>query len=104
MSLDVSILHGRAKEEFDKSPCLVDSPNEIAECAKSKLSAVGFQVYDVMFLDANVDPAESPDKARFLRLEARYGESPDKHIFTFAILKPGGKYKLLWLQSAVATK
>lgn len=104
MATDISILHGRVKEEFDRNPCVVDSPAQIADCAKAKLSAAGFEVKEVGLLDANVDPADSPERARFLRLEAKYGDSPDKHIFTFAILKAAGKYKLLWLQSAAATK
>ncbi len=104
MSAEISLLHGKAKEQFDKNPCIVDAPDQLAECAKSRLAAAGFEAKDVMYLDANVDPAESPDKARFLRVEASYGGSADKHIFTFAVLKSAGKYKLLWLQSAVATK
>ncbi|CCC82635.1 hypothetical protein [Thermoproteus tenax] len=104
MSADVSILHGKAKEEFDKSPCVVDAASQLGDCAKERLAAAGFEVGDVMYLDANVDPADSPERARFLRVEARHSGSPGKHIFTFAILKSAGKFKLLWLQSAVATK
>ncbi|MEZ0249182.1 MAG: hypothetical protein ABWJ97_07885 [Thermoproteus sp.] len=104
MSAEISVLHGKAKEEFDKNPCMTDSPAQLGDCAKDRLAAVGFQVGDVSYLDANVDPAESPERARFLRVEATYGGSPDRHIFTFAILKAGGKFKLLWLQSAVMTK
>ncbi|MCI4464656.1 MAG: hypothetical protein RXQ56_09790 [Thermoproteus sp.] len=104
MSAEISLLHGRAKEAFDRDPCVADSPAQLGDCARGRLASAGFEARDLAYLDANVDPAESPERARFLRVEAKYGESPDKHIFTFAILKSAGKYKLLWLQSAVATK
>lgn len=98
--MEYGLLHGRAKEVLDREPCMVDQPSQLASCITERLRLAGFQVRAVQFLNANVDPAERLEDSRFIRVEALAGDE-NLHIFTFAVLKLGGRYKALWLQSAV---
>lgn len=98
--MEYGVLHGRAKEALDRDPCVVDQASQLASCIEERLRGVGFRVRSVQFLDSNVDPVDTPERARFIRVEASAADE-NTHVFTFAVLKPGGRYKALWLQSAV---
>jgi len=102
--MEYSILHGRVKEELDKSPCESVDASSLAECAEERLSKHGFSQIEHFFLDENIELARDPAEAKFLRVEAHLEGRRETHVFTFAILKSGGRYKLLWLQSAVVER
>lgn len=100
--MDYSIEHAKVKSHIEKSQCVGDTPRQVADCITEGIKTLGYVVTDVQLLDANVDPVEKVEDTRFVRVEARH--SGVTHIFTFAVLKPGGVYRALWLQSAVVEK
>ncbi len=100
--MDYSIEHARVKSQIEKNQCVGDTPRQLADCVAESIKTLGYVVTDVQLLDANVDPVEKIEDTRFMRIEASRGGVT--HIFTFAVLKPGGVYKALWLQSAVVEK
>lgn len=102
--MDYSIEHARVKELVEKAQCTGSTPLDVVNCIKERLREAGYAPTAAQLLDANVDPAERPEQARFIRLEAQREGDRNTHIFTFALLKPGGVYKPLWLQSAVVEK
>jgi hypothetical protein len=99
-----SIEHARVKELVEKAQCSGASPHDLLNCITEQLRSAGYIPAGTQLLDANVDPAERPEQARFIRIEARKEGDKNIHIFTFAVFKPGGVYKALWLQSAVVEK
>ncbi|MCX8136549.1 hypothetical protein [Pyrobaculum aerophilum] len=102
--MDYSIEHARVKEAIEKAQCSAPSPQELLSCIEGQLRGAGYTPVVSQLLDANVDPVERPEQARFIRIEAQRPGDRNTHIFTFAVLKPGGVYKALWLQSAVIEK
>jgi superfamily II helicase len=102
--MDYSIEHARVKEMIENAQCSGDSPNDLVNCITEQLKTAGYTPTTVQLLDSNVDPVERPEQTRFIRIEAQRGGDKNIHIFTFAVLKPGGVYKALWLQSAVVEK
>lgn len=101
--MDYSIEHAKVKELVEKATCSGAAPREVVECIRRQIEAAGYVPSAIQLLDSNVDIAEREEDARFIRIEAVKGGGAI-HIFTFAILKPGGVYKALWLQSAVLEK
>lgn len=104
MSMNYSVEHARVKEAIEKAQCSGASPLELVNCVETQLKAAGYTPTVTQLLDANVDPAEKPEYARFIRIEAQRTGDRNTHVFTFAVLRPGGVYKALWLQSAVIEK
>jgi superfamily II helicase len=102
--MDYSIEHARVKEMIEKAQCSGGSPNDLVNCITEQLKTAGYIPTTVQLLDSNVDPVERPEQTRFIRIEAQRGGDKNIHIFTFAVFKPGGVYKALWLQSAVVEK
>ncbi|AFA38606.1 hypothetical protein Pogu_0579 [Pyrobaculum oguniense TE7] len=102
--MSYSIEHARVKEAIEKSQCTGPTPLELLHCLENVLRNVGYTPTTSHLLDANVDPAEQPERARFIRIETQKAGEKNTHIFTFAILKSGGIFKALWLQSAVVER
>ncbi|MEM1597540.1 MAG: hypothetical protein QXP31_01340 [Pyrobaculum sp.] len=102
--MDYSIEHARVKEQVEKAQCAAQNPQDLANCIVEQIKALGYAPSKVHLLDANVDPVERPEQTRFIRIEASRAGDKNIHIFTFAVLRPGGVYKALWLQSAVVEK
>ncbi|ABO09264.1 hypothetical protein [Pyrobaculum calidifontis] len=102
--MDYSIEHGKVKEAIEKAQCTGASPQDVANCIVEQLKAAGYTPSKVQLLDANVDPVEKPEQTRFIRIEANKPGDKNVHIFTFAVLRPGGQFKPLWLQSAVVER
>lgn len=102
--MDYSVEHAKVKSQIEKAQCSGGTPMELVNCITEGIKASGYMVSKTQLLDANVDPAERPEDTRFVRIEAYREGDKNLHIFTFAVLKPGGVYKALWLQSAVVEK
>ncbi|ABL87655.1 conserved hypothetical protein [Pyrobaculum islandicum DSM 4184] len=102
--MNYSVEHAKVKELIEKAQCTGASPLDVVNCIIEQLRSAGYTPTTTQLLDANVDPAERLEQARFIRFEARREGDKNLHIFTFALLKPGGVYKPLWLQSAVIEK
>lgn len=93
-------LHKKVMELFMGSKCYDIDGELLIECVKDELAELGLKVITYSLFDIDGNEVNDPNNARYLRVETQ-GPVPGKHIFTFAIIKSRGKFRVLYLQSAV---
>jgi len=96
-----SIQHGEVKRLFEEKPCFDLPKDEVLKCITDRLSSLGYMVLETSLWTLFAEPTEDLDEAKFARVEARYPNDEVKHIFTFALLKARGRFRVLFAQSAV---
>ncbi|WP_229709910.1 hypothetical protein [Vulcanisaeta souniana] len=94
-------MHGKVMNMFMGNQCYDVDPPLVMDCVKNALTSIGLNVEEIMFFDIDGNVSQDIDNARYVRAVATSNEINGKQIFTFALIKYRGKYKVLYLQSAV---
>jgi len=97
----VGELHGRVMSEFMNNACYDINEDEVLGCVESTLGRLRVELIEYRLYNIDGEEVRDIRDSRYLRVSCRSGDFDGTHIFTFAILKSGNRYKILYLQSAV---
>ncbi len=98
-------LHSNVMRELMNDVCANIDGNEVIHCVRNVLSKYGFNINSCVLMSINGDVVDDPDFARYIRVEASHPDTGDlSHIFTFGLFKRGGKFNVIYLQSAIVKK
>ncbi len=94
-------IHGKVMNMFMGNQCYDVDPPLVMDCVKNALSDIGLNVKEIMFFDIDGNVTQDINNAKYMRVVATSNGINGRQIFTFALIKYRGKYKVLYLQSAV---
>ncbi len=98
-------LHSNVMRELMSDVCSGIDGNEVIPCVKNVLSKYGFNINSCTLMSINGEVVDDPDFARYIRIEASHPETGNlSHVFTFGLFKRGGKFNVIYLQSAIIKK
>ncbi len=94
-------LHGKVMNEFMSGRCYdVDEPFVI-NCIEGVFNGIGLTIKEIALFDIDGNVTNLLENARYVRVVATSKEVGGEQIFTLALIKVRGKYRVLYLQSAV---